>query len=75
MKMARIKTMASTDAKIAKAQTAVEKAKTRYDSAVAELEALHTEKRDLQVRELAAAIEKNGRSYQDVLSFVKNGKR
>lgn len=30
--MARTKTMASIDAKIAKAQTAVEKAKTRYDS-------------------------------------------
>jgi len=73
--MARTKTMASIDAKIAKAQTAVEKAKTKYDSAIAELEALYTEKRGLQAKELAAAIEKSGRSYEDVLSFVKNGKR
>jgi len=73
--MARTKTMASIDAKIAKAQTAVEKAKTKYDSAIAELEVLYTEKRGLQAKELAAAIEKSGRSYEDVLSFVKNGKR
>ena len=73
--MARTKTMASIDAKVAKAQTAVERAKNRYDSAIAELEALHTEKRELQAKELAAAIEKSGRSYEDVLSFVKNGKR
>ena len=73
--MARTKTMASIDAKIAKAQTAVEKAKTRYDSAIAELEALYAEKRELQAKELAAAIEKSGKSYEDVLSFVKNGKR
>ena len=73
--MARTKTMASIDAKIAKAQTAVERAKNRYDSAIAELEALYTEKRELQAKELAAAIEKSGRSYEDVLSFVKNGKR
>jgi hypothetical protein len=73
--MARTKTMASIDAKIAKAQTAVERAKNRYDSAITELETLHTEKRGLQAKELAAAIEKSGRSYEDVLSFVKNGKR
>ncbi len=73
--MARTKTMASIDAKVAKAQTAVERAKNRYDSAIAELEALYTEKRGLQAKELAAAIEKSGRSYEDVLSFVKNGKR
>jgi len=73
--MARTKTMASIDAKVAKAQTAVEKAKTKYDSAIAELEALYTEKRCLQAKELAAAIEKSGKSYEDMLSFVKNEKR
>lgn len=67
--------MASIDAKIAKAQTAVEKAKTRYDSAIANLESLYVEKKNLQMKELAAAIEKSEKSYEDVLSFVKNGKR
>ena len=68
--MARTKTMASIDAKIAKAQAAVEKAKTRYDSAIAELESLYVEK-----KELAAAIEKSGKPYEDVLTFIKEGKR
>jgi hypothetical protein len=73
--MARTKTMASIDAKIAKAQAAVEKAKTRYDSAIAELESLYVEKNNLQAKELAAAIEKSGKSYEDVLTFIKEGKR
>ncbi len=73
--MARTKTMASIDAKIVKAQTTVEKTKARYDVAIAELEALYAEKRDLQVKELATAIEKSGKSYEDVLTFVKSGKR
>jgi hypothetical protein len=73
--MARTKTMASIDAKIAKAQAAVEKAKTRYDSAIAELESLYVEKNNLQAKELAAAIDKSGKSYEDVLTFIKEGKR
>jgi hypothetical protein len=72
--MARTKTMASIDAKIAKAQAAIEKAKTRYDSAIAELESLYVEKNNLQAKELAAAIDKSGKSYEDVLTFIKEGK-
>ena len=72
--MARTKTMASIDAKIAMAQAAVEKAKTRYDSAIAELESLYVEKKNLQAKELAAAIEKSGKSYEDVLTFIKEEK-
>ena len=73
--MARTKTMASIDAKIVKAQTTVEKTKARYDAAITELETLYAEKKDLQAKELAAAIEKSGKSYEDVLTFVKSGKR
>ncbi|MFA6906794.1 MAG: hypothetical protein WCQ62_11235 [Sphaerochaeta sp.] len=73
--MARTKTMASIDAKIVKAQTTVEKTKARYDVAIAELETLYAEKKDLQAKELATAIEKSGKSYEDVLTFVKSGKR
>lgn len=35
----------------------------------------NAEKRDLQAKELAAAIEKSWKSYEDVLTFVKSGKR
>lgn len=73
--MARTKTMASIDAKIAKAQAAVERAKSRYDLAIADLESLYVEKKNLQVKELAAAIEKSGKTYEDVLTFIKEGKR
>jgi uncharacterized protein (DUF3084 family) len=73
--MARTKTMASLDAKITKAQTTVEKAKDRYDAAIAELETLYNEKKELQVKQLALAIEKSGKSYEDVLTFIKEGKR
>ena len=73
--MARTKTMASIDAKIEKAQTTVEKTKARYDATIAELEKLYAEKRDLQAKELITAIENSGKTYEDVLDFVKNGKR
>jgi len=35
----------------------------------------YAEKKDLQTKELAAAIEKSGKTYEDVLTFVKSGKR
>ncbi len=73
--MARTKTMASVDAKIVKAQITVEKTKVRYDAAITDLETLYAEKRDLQAKDLASAIEKSGKSYEDVLTFVKSGKR
>lgn len=72
--MARTKTMASMDAQIAKAQTALERAKSRYDGAIAELETRYAEQKDLQAKELAAAIEKSGKTYEDVLTFIKNSK-
>jgi hypothetical protein len=72
--MARIKTMASIDAKIRKAQESVEKTKARYDAAVTELERLHDEKEALQIQELVAAMEKSGKSYEELLKFVKDGK-
>jgi hypothetical protein len=54
--MARTKTMASIDARIRKAQDSVEKTKARYDAAITELGALYDEKKELQVKELSAAI-------------------
>jgi hypothetical protein len=35
---------------------------------------LYDEKKELQVKELSAAIEKSGKSYEDVLRFVKDRK-
>ena len=72
--MARTKTLASLDARIRKAQDSVEKTKARYDDAITELGALYDEKKELQLKEVSAAIEKSGKSYEDVLRFVKDRK-
>lgn len=72
--MARTKTMASIDARIRKSQDSVEKTKARYDAAITELGALYDEKKKLQLKELSAAIEKSGKSYEEVLRFVKDRK-
>jgi len=72
--MARTKTMASIDTRIRKAQDSVEKTKARYDAAITELGALYDEKKELQMKELLAAIEKSGKSYEEVLRFVKDRK-
>lgn len=72
--MARKTTMASIDAKIKKAQESVEHTKARYDTAITELGTLYDQKKELQVQELAATIEKSGKSYEEVLKFIKNGK-
>ena len=66
--------MASAEARIRKAQESVEKSKARYDAAIAELGPLYDEKKKLQAKELADAIEKSGKSYEEVVRFVKNGK-
>lgn len=71
--MARTKTMASIDARIRKAQDSVEKTKARYDAAITELGVLYEEKKELQIKELYTAIEKSGKSYEEVLRFVKDG--
>jgi len=74
MKMARKMKMASIDAKIKKAQESVEYTKARYDATITELEALYNQKKKLQAQELVATIEKSGKSYEEVLKFIKNGK-
>lgn len=62
--MAGTKTMAGVEARIRKAREAVERAKARYDAAIAELDALYDERKEMQARELATAIEKSGKSYE-----------
>jgi len=66
--------MASIDAKIKKAQESVEHTKARYAVATTELGTLYDKKKALQVQELASAIEKSDKSYEEVLKFIKNGK-
>ncbi len=73
--MARTRTMASVDAKVKKAQDAVEQTKDRYDAAVTELERWYEEKKNLQLQELAQALNKSDKSFEDVMRFIKDGTR
>lgn len=69
--MARMKSVDSIDAKIAKAQDAVVKVKGRYDSALAALEALMAKKDELLRKELLEAFVKSGKSYDETMKFLK----
>jgi len=69
--MARSKTMISIDEKIAKAQDAVERAKNKYDSAVAELKKLMEKKEEIKRAELIEAVTKSNKSYDEILAFLK----
>lgn len=69
--MARMKSVDSIDAKIAKAQDAVVKVKGRYDSALASLEDLMAKKDELMRQQLLEAFGKSGKSYDETMKFLK----
>ena len=60
------------DEKIERAQTAVISAKERYDTAVNELKELQEKKKELQSRELLEAFRESGRSYEEVIAFLRS---
>ena len=69
--MARTRRTITIDEKIEKAQTAVFKAKDKYDAAVEELNALLKMKQELRKKELMQAIEASPRSYEEIIRFLK----
>ncbi len=72
--MARTKSSESIESKIKKAQHKVEYCKENYDRAISELESLHKEQKELQMKLLFFEIEKSGKSIEEVLRYVKNSK-
>lgn len=60
----------SLDAKIQRAQDAVMKARERYEKATADLKRLLAVRRDRQQRQLMDALEKSGRSFEEVMRFL-----
>ena len=60
----------SIDEKIERAQDDVTRAKKKYDAAVEALEKLMTRKREIQQKELMAAISNNSKSYDEILRFL-----
>ncbi len=59
------------DEKIERAQEDVTKAKKKYDAAVEVLEKLMTRKREMQQKELLQAFADSGKSYEEIMQFLK----
>ena len=68
--MARIKSTASLDEQIEKAQERLAKAKSQYDSASADLRKLLEERETRRQKLLMAAIAKSDKSFEDILRFL-----
>lgn len=62
----------SIDEKIAKQQEAVDKAKAKYDAAVAELKELRDKKDDEKRKEVIDAIASSGKSMDEIMTFLNN---
>jgi hypothetical protein len=60
------------DEKIERQKEIVEKTKKKYDEAVNELERLIASRDDIYKDEILKAYEKSGRSYKEVISFLKS---
>ncbi len=60
------------DEKIERQKEIVEKPQKKYDEAVNELERLIASRDDIYKEEILKAYEKSGRSYKEVISFLKS---
>ena len=68
--MARVSKRQSLKAKIAKAEERVLSTKAEHEKAVEELKALLDEEKELKTKELMDAIEKSGKSYDEILRLI-----
>lgn len=59
------------EARIRQAQDVVLRTKARYEKATAALEKLLAVRRECQQRELMDALEKSGRTFEEVMRFLK----
>ena len=73
--MARKKSMATIETEIVKAKETVLNTKTKYEAAIADLEAVMTKKDDRIAKDLLDAFKKSGKSYDTVMRFLKDGLR
>ena len=68
--MARVSKGQALKAKIAKAEERVLSTKAEHEKAVEELKALLDEEKELETKELMEAIEKSGKSYDEILRLI-----
>lgn len=69
--MARKKSVESIDAEIAKTQSEMTKVQERYNKLAERIEALQEQKRRLQADEIMEAYLKSGKSYEEIMTFLK----
>lgn len=70
--MARTRNRISIEDKIDQQKQVVDKAKERYDAAVADLEKLMVKRDELRKKELWDAVASSDKSYEEILAFLKN---
>lgn len=68
--MPRGRSTTTLDDRIRQAKEKADKAKTRYDTAIEELNVLINRKRELQNKKLIDAIAKSDRSYDEIMNFL-----
>ena len=68
--MPRGRSTTTLDERIRQAKEKADKAKTRYDTAIEELNVLINRKRELQNKELIDAIAKSDRTYDEIMNFL-----
>ena len=62
----------SIDEEIIKQEEQVAKSKAKYDADVKKLNDLYAKKDEMKKKELLAAVEKSGRTYEEIMAFLKN---
>lgn len=60
----------SIDEEIIKQEEQVAKSKAKYDADVKKLKDLYAKKDEIKKKELLAAVEKSGRTYEEIMSFL-----
>ena len=68
--MARPRKEHSIEEEIKKQEEAVARSKARYDSDVKKLKDLYAKKDEICKKKLLEAVEKSGKSYEDIMSFL-----
>lgn len=71
--MARPRKDISIEEQIIKQEEAVTKAKEKYDSEVAKLKDLHVKRDEARKKELLKAIENSGRTYDEIMDYIRSG--
>lgn len=68
--MARPRKEHSIEEEIKKQEEAVARSKARYDSDVKKLKDLYTKKDEMCKKKLLEAVEKSGKSYEEIMAFL-----